>query len=260
MKSAAIFAALFLFTSCGPKPSPTDITVAPPSKTPVTLQLAAAADLRGACEEIGATYEKTSGVKTVCVFGATGQLTTQIEQGAPYDLFLAASKSYIDRLAELNLVVPDSPKVYALGKLVLWLKPGTNRAKSDLSDLLGPSLKRIAIADPKVAPYGKLAQGALEKAGLWKELEPKIVYGENVSQVAQYVRTGNADAALLPNSFAAEFKGNVAPVPEKLYTPLQQTLTVLKKTSHPEEAKGLANFILNKDGRAILERKGFVVP
>src|SRR5438067_9785782 len=163
-----------------------------PAAAPVTsaepLLVAAAADLQFAFPEIGALYKQQTGRQVTFTFGSTGQLEQQIENGAPYDLFAAADVSYIEQLNSKSLILPDTRQLYAQGRIVLAVNKQSGLQVTELKQLSNPAIKQIAIANPDHAPYGAAAMQALASAGLWEQLKPKLVYGDNITQALQFIR------------------------------------------------------------------------
>lgn len=224
------------------------------------LRVAAAADLSRAFTEVGQAFEKRTGQKVTLVFGSSGQLTQQIENGAPYDVFASANEDYIARLDTKRLILSDTRHVYAMGKLVLWTRKGGPSLPATLAELANPRYARIAIANPRTAPYGMAAKQALEKAGVWDKIQAKLVTGENIQQAFQFAASGNADVALVSHSLTVESGGNALPVPLALYTPLRQTVAVLQSSAHAPLARRFVEFVIGKDGQAILKKYGFSPP
>src|ERR1044072_125697 len=150
-------------------------------KTPATtasqgdLTVAAASDLTPVFEELGREFESANKTKVVFVFGSTGMLTRQIENGAPFDMFAAANVSYIDELEQKGLIIPDSKTVYARGRITFWTPPDSNLRLENIRDLARPEVQSVAIANPDHAPYGLAARQALETAGIWEQVKPKLV-------------------------------------------------------------------------------------
>ena len=147
------------------------------------INVAAASNLTDAFAELGAEFTRRSGVRVVYSFGATAELTKQIENGAPFDVFAAADAEHVDRLDRAGLLAPGTRALYARGRLVLWTPPGARADVERLEDLARPEVERVAVPKPDVAPYGRAAVEALRAAGLWEQIEPKVVYGERVRQV-----------------------------------------------------------------------------
>src|SRR5215213_7383549 len=163
------------------------------SNAPVTLTVSAAADLTPAFEELGKLFEDQTGIKVTFNFGSTGQLTQQIEQGAPVDLLAAANVSFPEELERQNLILPDTRVLYAQGRITLWTRSDTPLRLENVEDLAKPEVHRIAIANPEHAPYGEAARQALQSAGIWDRVSSRLVFGENISQTLQYAETGNVD-------------------------------------------------------------------
>ncbi len=225
-----------------------------------TLTVAAASDLHFAFAEIGALFEEQTGVKVTFTFGASGNLAGQIENGAPVDLFAAADTSYVDRLIEAGALLPETRRVYALGHLVLASSIRAGAEADELTDLLDPAIVHVAIANPGHAPYGRAAREALESAGLWEALQPKLVLGENVRQALQFIETGNAEAGLVPLSLADVADITYVAVDPSLYTPLEQALAVVAGSPNEADARRFAELVTGPEGRAVLERYGFGLP
>lgn len=233
---------------------------APRAAAGEALTVAAAADLQFAFEEIAALFERETGQPVTLVFGSTGQLTQQIEQGAPYDLLAAANVAYVERLAEQGLIDPDSVALYARGRIVLAVNRQSGAAVAELGDLLGPQVRRVAIANPAHAPYGLAARQALEAAGLWEALQPKLVLGENVRQALQYVQTGDAEAGIVALSVADVAEIEWTPIDEALHAPLEQALGVVAGSPRAGAARAFAAFVNGPAGRPIMQRYGFLLP
>ncbi len=228
-------------------------------KTTGEVQVAAAADLTDVFTEIGKSFERETGAVVQLTFGATGQLATQIESGAPFEVFAAANAEYVERLEKGGKTVSGTSKVYALGKIALWTKPGSPlEPKAEAASVL-KGAKRIAIANPETAPYGKTAKEYLQQSGLWTEVSGKLVFGENVRQVRLFAQTGNVDAAILPVSLMRSFPGRVVPLSDHFYIPLRQTLVLLKKGERNPAALSFLRFVLSR-GRDALKRHGFDLP
>lgn len=233
--------------------------VAAPERPPLTV--AAAADLQGVLPEVGARFQRETGVPVVFSFGSSGGLARQIEQGAPVDLFAAASEEYVVDLERKGRIVPGSTKVYALGLLDLTIRREGSTPVRSLGDLVSPRVRRIALANPEHAPYGAAARDALRSAGLWDQLRPKLVYAENVRQAAQFVETGNADAGLVAASLVRkDGRLKSVPVPEKHYRPLRQALGIVVGSVRRTEAKRFAAFLTGPVGRTLLQDFGFRLP
>jgi molybdate transport system substrate-binding protein len=171
------------------------------------LLVSAASNLILAFEEVGARYEEETGTQVTVNFAASGQLAQQIEQGAPVDIFLSANTAYVEELAVKGWVQADSVQIYARGRLTLWTRADASLTVETVEDLLNPEVRRVAIANPEHAPYGVAAREALQTAGVWEEIQSKLVPGENVRQALQYAETGNVDAAIVPLSLSITSQG-----------------------------------------------------
>ncbi|MCS6834937.1 MAG: molybdate ABC transporter substrate-binding protein [Anaerolineae bacterium] len=227
-----------------------------------TLTVAAASDLIPAFEELGELFTQESGIEVVFNFGSTGQLAQQIERGAPIDLFAAANRSFVEDLDRAGLLVSDSITSYAQGRITLWTRADSPLRLAGLDDLEQESVKRVAIANPEHAPYGIAAREALQTAGLWEALQPKLILGENVAQALQYAETGNVDVAIvaLSLSIAAGDAGRYVLLPTELYQPLNQTLAVVRSSQRQAEARRFIAFVKDEAGRSIMRRYGFTLP
>lgn len=224
------------------------------------LLIAAAADLQFAFTEIGQHFEQQMGQHVTFSFGSTGNLTTQIENGAPFDLFAAANVAYIERLRDKGLIIPETQQLYAQGRIVLAVNRDFGVTATTLEDLLDPSIQRVAIANPGHAPYGLAARQALQSAGLWERLQPKLVYGENVRQTLQFVQTGNAPVGIVALSIADVPEVTWTLVDDTLHEPLNQALAVIRGSPHEQAARSFIEFVNGSQGRPIMEKYGFLLP
>ena len=233
---------------------------------PAAVAVAVAANLKPAFEEIASRFQaKNPGVEVKATFGASGNFFAQIANGAPFDLFLSADAEFPAKVVEKGLA-DGTAFTYAYGKLVVWV-PKDSRLDLEgkgLAALTDPSVQKIAIASPEVAPYGRAAKAALEKAGLFKELEGRIVMGQNVSQTAQFVQSGNAQAGFLPLSMARtpplSDEGRAWPVPPSSYPRIEQAGVVVKGAKQAALARELAAFITGDEAKEVLERLGYDLP
>jgi molybdate transport system substrate-binding protein len=226
------------------------------SATGAPLQVAAASDLSLAFEEMGKLYEGRTGERVTFSFAASGVLAKQLAQGAPFDLFAAASESFVDSAVSAGACDAATKRAYARGHVVLWTKKGGLELRG-LEDLRAPSIKHIALANPEHAPYGKAAKEALTRAGLWQELESKVVRAENVRQALQLAQTGNADAAFVALSLVIKDPTGVTlDIDSKLYEPLDQTLVVCRRGKNSSGAKRFAELVASPEGRRLLAQYG----
>lgn len=229
------------------------------------IVVAAAADLASVFPEVASRFEKETGKKVKINFGSSGQFLLQIENGAPFDLFFSADMQYPQRLEAEGLAQPGSIYKYAVGKLVLYVP---NRSAIDPSQglraLLSPQVRKIAIANPQHAPYGRAAVEALRKEGIYSAVQSKIVMGENISQAAQFVQSGNADAGILALSLAVspamKSAGRFAELPASDYTPLEQAAVILKSSKEKATAALFLDYIRRPEITALLSHYGFVMP
>src|ERR1044072_2831790 len=209
-------------------------------KTPATtasqgdLTVAAASDLTPVFEELGREFESANKTKVVFVFGSTGILTRQIENGAPFDLFAAANVSYIDQLDQKGLIIPDSKIVYARGRITLWTSEESPIRFQGIADLAQPQIQRVAIASPDHAPYGLAAKQALQSAGIWYRVRPMLVYGDTVRQTLQYAQTGNVEVAIVPLSLSIPSGGRWTLITEELHEPISQGRASRKTTKNEQ--------------------------
>jgi len=231
------------------------------------LAVAAAGDLRGALVDVETAFEKRNpGVRVDLSFGASGSLTAQIQQGAPFDVFLSADAAFPEQLRQAGLVSPEGAFPYATGYLVLWVprELGLNPSRDGLSVLRDPRIKRIAVANPRLAPYGRSAEKALIQAGLQQEVSPRLVFGDNVAQAAQFLLTYAAEAGLISQSQALHPNlgalGITWRLPEALAAPLKQHGVILARSAEPHLARAFRDFLLGAEGQAILSHHGFGKP
>lgn len=227
------------------------------------ITVAAAADLKFAMDEIVAQFAKTHPNDEVSVvYGSSGKFHTQIQQDAPFDIFFSADIAFPQELVKAGLAGSDV-KPYAIGRIVLW-SATMDATKMTLSSLTDPKVTRIAIANPKHAPYGKRAEEALRAAGLWDKVEPKLIYGENIAATAQYVQTGNAQVGLIALSLAVNpelaSKGGYALIDDKLHSPLEQGFVITKRAASSALAKRFAEYMSSKPARTLMTKYGFVLP
>lgn len=227
-----------------------------------TLTVAAAADLQPVMTEIAARFQKHSGASVKLSFGSSGNFFAQIKNGAPYDLFFSADVDYPAKLQAAGLIEPGSLSPYAFGKIALW---APNRSSIDVSKgmsvLTENGVKKIAIANPAYAPYGRAAEATLKNAGLWESVSSKLVLGENIAQTAQFVQSGNADVGIVALSLifapAMKDRGKYLIVPQSLYPPLQQAAVILKSSQHKELAAKFLEYTKSSEISSLLRQYGF---
>lgn len=227
------------------------------------ITIAAAADLKFALDEIVAGFRKSHPADEIQVsYGSSGKFQTQIQQGAPYDLFFSADISFPRQLARLGLAASEV-KPYAVGRIVLW-SAGQDAAKITLASLADSRFKRIAIANPKHAPYGKRAEEALRAAGVWESVRSRLVLGESVAQAAQFVQSGNAQAGIIALSLALSpeltKKGGYVLIPDTLHQPLEQGYIITRRGGEKTLAATFSDYMDSKPARGIMTKYGFVLP
>jgi molybdate transport system substrate-binding protein len=228
------------------------------------LTVAAAADLRATLDEIATRFETDSGARVRLTYGSSGNFYQQIQNGAPLDLFLSANAEYPKKLESAGLTVPGSYYEYARGKLVLLVPANSKLELSQgLSVLLGPEVKRIAIADPSHAPYGQAAVAALKAEKIYETVAPKIVTGENVSQAASFVLSGAADVGIVALSLAlspsTDSKVRYAEVPARDYPPIQQACIILRSSKNQKLAMQFELYLRGEKTAEVFQRFGFEV-
>ncbi|HUE43184.1 MAG TPA: molybdate ABC transporter substrate-binding protein [Candidatus Sulfotelmatobacter sp.] len=234
-------------------------------RQPSPLRVAAAADLQFALKDIAQQYQHQTGHKVDITFGSSGNFFSQLQNGAPFDVFFSADVEYATRLQQDNLIEPNSLLKYAIGRIVLWMPASS---KIDLlaqkwNALLDPSVQKIAIANPEHAPYGRAAVDALKHAGLYDKVESKLVYGENISQAAQFVESGNAQAGIIALSLAvspAMESGQRWGIPVDQYASLEQAAVILKSSPDKEAAHAFLAFVSSDAGERTLANFGFAIP
>lgn len=224
------------------------------------LLVAAAADLQFAFTEIGQRFEEQTGQRVTFSFGSTGNLTAQIENGAPFDVFAAANVAYIERLREKGLIIPETQQLYAQGRIVLAVNRESGVQATRLEDLLDPSIGRVAIANPEHAPYGVAAMQALQSAGLWERIQPRLVYGENVRQTLQFVQTGNVPVGIVALSIADVPEVSWTGIDAQLHEPINQAMAVIRGTPHEKAARAFIALVNRPEGREIMRKYGFRLP
>ncbi|MDX2218669.1 MAG: molybdate ABC transporter substrate-binding protein [Burkholderiales bacterium] len=227
------------------------------------ITIAAAADLKFAMDEIVTAFKQANAADEVeVIYGSSGKFHTQIQQNAPYDLYFSADIGFPRELAKAGFAASDA-KPYAFGRIVLW-SATMDATKMTLASLTDPKIIRVAIANPKHAPYGKRAEEALRASGLWEKVEPKLVYGENIAHTAQFVQTGNAQAGIIALALAVNpelaNKGGYYLIPDNLHEPLEQGFIITKRAEGNALAKRFADYMGSKPARAVMVKYGFVLP
>jgi len=230
------------------------------------ITIAAATDLNFPFKEIVAEFEKTTGHTVKLSLGSSGNFFAQLSNGAPFDLFFSADISYPKKLEEAGLAEPGTLYLYAIGRIVIWVPRGSpiDVGTSGIKALQHSSVKKIAIANPKHAPYGRAAVAALEHYALYEQVKDKLILGENISQTAQFVQTGGADIGIIALSLAVapamRETGTFWEVPLEAYPRLEQGAVVLKTTKDLKTARAFLDYIKSPEGIAVFKRYGFFLP
>jgi molybdate transport system substrate-binding protein len=230
-----------------------------------TLSVAAASDLQAALPAIVARFETNTGQKVAVTFGSSGNFFTQIQNGAPFDVLLSADVEYPRELERSGHAERGSLSVYAIGHIVLWTRAGSSvDLRKGLEVLATAEVHRVAIANPAHAPYGRAAVAALRHAGLYEQVESKLVRGENVSQAAQFVQSGNAEAGIVPKSLALapamKNAGTFVEIPDSFYPPIEQAAVVVTASKQKSIAQQFVGFLKTAESVRILETFGFAAP
>lgn len=224
------------------------------------LTVGAASSLVFPLKEIARGYEKATGRTVALSFGSTGILSGQIRHGAPFDIFFAADMAHIRELASGGFVEQKSVTVYARGRVVIAVNKGSGVRAASLQDLLSPEIRRVSIANPEFAPYGRAAMEALKSAGLWDRLRPKLVYGENVRQTLQFILTLNAQAGIVALSVAGVPEVTYTEIDSSLYSPIEQGAAIVSKSANASLAGEFLKYLTGPEGRPVMEKYGFQVP
>jgi molybdate transport system substrate-binding protein len=225
-------------------------------KDPPKITVAAASNLSEAAQVLGSQFESQTGIHPVFSFASTAQLTNQIENAAPFDVFLSADAQHVDQLDQKGLLTPGTSSVYAIGVLALWI-PSSTLAIHRVEDLASPEVHVIAVAKPELAPYGQAAIEALHRAGIWDRVNSRIVYAENISMAKQYGTSNNADAVFTAYSLVLKEGGQVIQVDQALYEPITQKLGIVAASLHKADAQKFTDFVLGGKGRGVLSTFGY---
>lgn len=230
------------------------------------INVAAAADLSAVLKEVAAIYEKRTGVVVKLSFGSSGAFTQQIQNGAPFDVFFSADMDYPRQLIAGGQADGSTLYRYAVGRLALWVPKDSplDVEHKGIDVLLDPSVKKIAMANPQHAPYGRAAAAALQHYGLYEKLSDRLVLGENVSQAAQFVESGNAQVGFVALAHAAtpamQGKGKYWVVPTEAHPQLDQGVVLISSSAHQKDAAAFLGFVKTEEVAALLLRYGFSSP
>ena len=256
---------LFVFAFCLAAPDIALLHVCAGNREPQTLPLlrvSAAADLQVAMPELVAEFQKKNIATIQVSYGSSGNFFTQIQNGAPFDLFFSADSEYVKKLDVSGLTESGTSGIYAVGRLVMWTRAdaAVDVRRDGWKVLLDARVEKIAIANPAHAPYGKAAESALRNAGLYDQVRNKLVFGENISQAAQFVQSGNAQVGLVALSLAvspAMKDGYRWEVPVGTYPPIEQSAVALHSSRNLTAARAFLDFVRGEQGREILRKYGF---
>jgi molybdate transport system substrate-binding protein len=253
--SALVGCALTLAVPCLAQPKPTQVAIA------------AAGDLRGVLEELKTGFEAGHpGIQLQLSYGASGSLTAQLLQGAPFDLFLSADEGFAAQVQKAGLAGPQELFPYATGYLALWVRKDLNLDpdRDGWKVLASPAVKAIAIANPKLAPYGRAADAALRSAGIYDQVQPRLVFADNIAQAGQFLQAGTAEAGLVSvaqaNNPVLARTGTVWRVPQNAYPALRQAGVILQRSQCPEQARAFRAYLTGSAGQAILAAHGYGKP
>jgi len=230
-----------------------------------TLRIAAAADLQPVLPALVANFEKATGDTVAVSYASSATLATQILNGAPYDLFLAANRAFPHKIVDAKLAIEPEPTTYAQGTLVLWVRRGISfHSPITMQRLTDARIHHIAVADPVHAPYGAAAMAAIHTLGLASALQPKLVYAENIAQAAQFGQSGNAEAALISKTLAItptmQQAGQFVPVPQDEYPPIEQGAVALKNATGKQAALDFLRTLHSDAARKLLAASGLEAP
>ncbi len=226
-----------------------------------SFRVAAAADLQLAFQEVATAFKAQGGATPSFTFGSSGLLAKQVAEGAPFDLFASGNTGYVDQVVAAGACDAATKSAYARGRLVAWTPPGGPAPPTTLADLADPRFKRIAMANPEHAPYGKAAKQALTSVGILAAVQSRLIPGENVRAALRYAETGDVDVALVSMSLTINKKdGTSLAIDGALHEPLDQAMVVCKHGKRGEDALAFASFVASAPGRAIMRRYGFLLP
>jgi len=248
------FFAIILFIMCAVSPVNAE-----------EIAVAAASDLNFAIKEVIGVFEQQTGHRVKLSLGSSGNFYAQLQQGAPFDLYFSADIGYPKKLEEAGLTVPGSLYRYAVGRVVLWApKSSPVDVSQGLTVLKEARVKKIAIANPKHAPYGRVAVAAMEHAQVYAEVKDRLVLGENISQAAQFIESGACDVGIIALSLALapamRSAGSYWEIPAEAHPPLEQGAAILKQSKHQELATSFLAFLQGPQGQEIMIRYGFTLP
>lgn len=227
-------------------------------ETQSSLKIATASNMQFAMEEIAETFENEYKIKVDLIVSSSGKLTSQIEQGAPYDVFVSANMKYPNYLFNKGLTT-NQPQVYAYGQLVLWTM---NEFEPSINGLTSSQINKIAIANPKTAPYGTASVDVLKKYNIYSQVQDKLIYGESISQCNQFITTQSADVGFTAMSIVKspkmKNKGHWIQIDTSNYTPIEQGVVILEQTNQIKNAQLFYDFLFSNQAQGILKKYGYL--
>ncbi|MBS1818435.1 MAG: molybdate ABC transporter substrate-binding protein [Acidobacteria bacterium] len=225
------------------------------------IAVAAASDLQPVLPDIATRFQRATGQTVRISYGSSGTFVSQIQNGAPFDVFLSADDAYVRRLVDSGHGDPHGQVGYATGRLALWSRKDRGLALASVASLGDGRIRRIAIANPDHAPYGRAAVDALERSGVYEQVRGKIVRGENVAQAAQFAQSGSADVAIVALSLtlapAMAQIGTAVELPMTAFAPIRQTAVVLTRSRNQDLARRFVGFLVDPDIQRLLQSSGF---
>jgi molybdate transport system substrate-binding protein len=229
------------------------------------LRVAAAADLQFVFQEVSTRFQKETGHTIQLTFGSSGNFYSQIQNGAPFDVFFAADVDYPAKLEAAGLVEPGTLSQYATGRIALWVRKGSSvDINQGLPTLTDASIRKISIANPEHAPYGRAAVAALRHEKVYDEVRDRLVLGENISQAAQFVESGNADIGILALSLVLapplKSQGTFYEIPTSFYPAIDQAVVILKSSKQKEIARQFLSFLKRPEINEFMRSSGLTVP
>jgi molybdate transport system substrate-binding protein len=229
------------------------------------ITVAAAADLQFVMQDVGARFQQETGKSVKLTFGSSGNFAQQLQNGAPFDMFFSANLDYPKQLEAAGLTEPGTSYQYAIGKIVLWVPNDSKLNVSvGLKALLDPSIRKIAIANPQHAPYGKAAVAAMQRENIYGQVKDKFVLGENISQTALFVVSGSADVGIVALSLALspnmKDNGRYSEVPSTDYPPIQQACVIMRSSKNKDLAQQFLKFIQSSQIKELFQKYGFAIP
>ena len=255
--ATVIALSIVLLTACGNPSTQQSSGDETPAVDSITI--AAASDLRPAFEELAPVFTEATNINVTYSFGSSGQLREQIKNGAPFDVFASANTDFVEDVIAAGKAIESTKTAYAVGRIVLWAASGTSAPQS-LTDLTSSQYRTIVIANPSHAPYGIAAQQAMQSAGVWDQLQSRLVYGENISDAMQILKSGNADVGIIALSLALANDASYVLIPDSLHQPLLQSIVVTTKGARTAAAQQFIDFLISDRGQEIMNKYGFVAP